>query len=214
MISEKEFLARLPRSISHWLGYRESAPKPPSKYLVHFWSFVAAFCGLCVVQAIFNYSSYFIERGVPGIIASYGASAVLVYGSIEAPLAQPRALVGGHFLSALVGICITKLFSLMPDEEKFNSLRWLAASLSSAVAIVVMQITETTHPPVGATALLPAVDEAVWALSWYYLPVILLSSTMVLAVALIVNNIQRRYPVYWISPPAAKPVLPQASNSK
>ncbi|KAJ5163883.1 uncharacterized protein N7500_005713 [Penicillium coprophilum] len=214
MISEKEFLARLPRSISHWLGYRESAPKPPSKYLVHFWSFIAAFCGLCVVQAIFNYSSYFVERGVPGIIASYGASAVLVYGSIEAPLAQPRALVGGHFLSALVGICITKLFSLMPDEEKFNSLRWLAASLSSAVAIVVMQITETTHPPAGATALLPAVDEAVWALSWYYLPVILLSSTMVLAVALIVNNIQRRYPVYWISPPAAKPVLPQASNSK
>jgi CBS-domain-containing membrane protein len=89
----------------------------------------------------------------------------------------------------------------MPNEEKFNSLRWLAASLSSAVAA-------------GATALLPAVDEAVWALSWYYLPVVLLSSTMILAVALIVNNIQRRYPVFWISPPAAKPVLPQASNLK
>ncbi|KAJ5384196.1 HPP family protein [Penicillium concentricum] len=214
MISEKEFLARLPPSVSHWLGYREGAPKPPSKYLVHFWSFIAAFCGLCVVQAIFNYSSYFIERGVPGIIASYGASAVLIYGAIESPLAQPRALIGGHFLSALVGICITKLFSLMPDEEKFNSLRWLAASLSSAVAIVVMQITNTTHPPAGATALLPAVDEAVWALSWYYLPVVLLSSTMLLLMALIVNNIQRRYPVFWITPPAAKPVLPQASNSK
>ncbi|KAJ5835307.1 hypothetical protein N7447_001333 [Penicillium robsamsonii] len=214
MISEKEFLARLPRSISHWLGYRETAPKPPSRYLVYLWSFIAAFCGLCVVQAIFNYSSYFIKRGVPGIIASYGASAVLVYGAIEAPLAQPRALIGGHFLSALVGICITKLFSLIPDEEKFNSLRWLAASLSSAVAIVVMQITETTHPPAGATALLPAVDQAVWALSWYYLPVVLLSSTMLLAVALIVNNIQRRYPVFWISLPAAKPVLPQGRNSK
>ncbi|CAG8891771.1 unnamed protein product [Penicillium egyptiacum] len=214
MISEKEFLARLPHSVSHWLGYRENAPKPPPKYLVHFWSFIAAFCGLCVVQAIFNYSSYFIERGVPGIIASYGASAVLVYGAIESPLAQPRALIGGHFLSALVGICITKLFSLMPNEEKFNSLRWLAASLSSAVAVVVMQVTETTHPPAGATALLPAVDEAVWALSWYYLPIVLLSSTMILGVALVVNNIQRRYPVFWISPPAAKPVLPQASNSK
>lgn len=71
MISEKEFLARLPRSVSHWLGYRENAPKPPAKYLVHFWSFIAAFCGLCVVQAIFNYSSYFIERGVPGLVASY-----------------------------------------------------------------------------------------------------------------------------------------------
>jgi hypothetical protein len=71
MISEKEFLARFPQSLSHWLGYRENAPKPPLKYLVHLWSFIAAFCGLSVAQAIFNYSSYFIERGVPGIIASY-----------------------------------------------------------------------------------------------------------------------------------------------
>lgn len=102
----------------------------------------------------------------------------------------------------------------MPSEEKFNSLRWLAASLSSAVAIVVMQITETTHPPAGATALLPAVDDAVWAISWYYLPVVLLSSTMILAVALVINNIQRRYPVFWISPAASKPVLPQANGGK
>lgn len=71
MISEREFLARLPRSVSHWLGYRENGPKPPAKYLIHLWSFIAAFCGLCVVQGIFNYSSYFIERGVPGIVASY-----------------------------------------------------------------------------------------------------------------------------------------------
>jgi hypothetical protein len=37
---------------------------------------------------------------------------------------------------------------------------------------------------------------------------------MILVVALIVNNIQRCYPVFWISPPAAKPVLPQDSNLK
>ncbi|KAE8340604.1 hypothetical protein BDV24DRAFT_133510 [Aspergillus arachidicola] len=214
MISEKEFLARLPRPVSHWLGHRENPPKPPHKYLVYLWSFIGAFCGLCVVQAIFNYSQYFIGRGVPGLIASYGASAVLVYGAMESPLAQPRALIFGHFLSALVGLCITKLFSLMPSEEKFNSLRWLAASLSSAVAIVVMQITETTHPPAGATALLPATNDAVWAMSWYYLPVVLLSSTMILAVALIINNIQRRYPVFWISPAAPKPVLPPTSGGK
>ncbi|KAJ5146288.1 HPP family protein [Penicillium bovifimosum] len=214
MLSETEFLSRLPMPISHFLGYRATAPKPPPKYLVHFWSFIGAFCGLCVVQAIFNYSHYFISRGVPGLIASYGASAVLVYGAIESPLAQPRALIFGHFFSALTGICVTKLFSLMPDEEKFNSLRWLAASLSSAIAIVVMQITETTHPPAGATALLPAVDEAVWAMSWYYLPVVLLSSAMILAVALVVNNIQRRYPVFWISPAKPKPALPQPNGAK
>lgn len=139
-----------------------------------------------------------------------GASAVLVSGAVESPLGQPRALIFGHFFSALMGMCVTKLFSLMPDQQRFDSLRWLAASLSSAVAIVVMQIIETTHPPAGATALLPAVDEVVWRMSWYYLPVVLLSSTMLMAVALLVNNIQRRYPVFWIAPPkpAPKPALP------
>ena len=99
----------------------------------------------------------------------------------------------------------------MPDEERFNSLRWLAASLSSAVAIVVMQVTQTTHPPAGATALLPAIDDAIWELSWYYLPVVLLSSVILTAVAVLLNNIQRRYPTFWIAPnkppaPAPPPV--------
>lgn len=109
-----------------------------------------------------------------------------------------------------MGICITKLFSLIPDEEKFQSVRWLAASLSTAVAIVVMQVTQTTHPPAGATALLPATDDAVWEMSWYFLPVVLLSSAIVLLVALLLNNIQRRYPVFWIAP--AKPAPSPAQN--
>jgi CBS-domain-containing membrane protein len=142
-----------------------------------------------------------------------GASAVLVFGAIESPLAQPRALVFGHFFSALVGICITKLFSLMPDQARFESLRWLAASLSTAVAVVVMQLTGTTHPPAGATALLPATNQEIWELSWYFLPVVLLSSVMLLVCALLFNNFHRRYPVFWIAPTppkaAAAPVVLQ-----
>ncbi|KAJ5718768.1 hypothetical protein N7488_004414 [Penicillium malachiteum] len=200
-------LSRLPRWISHWLGYRPEAPKPLPQYQIAAWSFVTAFCGLSVIQGLFNYSEYFLSRQVPGIIASFGASAVLVFGAIESPLAQPRALVFGHFLSALIGVCITKLFSLMPDHARFESLRWLAASLSTAVAIVVMQLTGTTHPPAGATALLPATNDEVWELSWYYLPIVLLSSTLLLCCALLMNNIHRRYPAFWIAPsPPPKPV--------
>ncbi|KAI9037332.1 HPP family protein [Aspergillus affinis] len=207
-------LSRLPSWLSRWLGYRSITPKPLPPYLTWLWSFIAAFCGLSVILALFNYSQYFLDRGVPTIIASFGASAVLCFGVIDSPLAQPRSLIFGHFLSALVGICITKLFSLMPDEQRFNSLRWLAASLSSSVAIVVMQVTQTTHPPAGATALLPAVDEAVWQLSWYYLPVVLLSSTLLMVVAMLLNNIQRRYPVFWIAPAGKPALLPQVVNPK
>ncbi|KAJ3881432.1 HPP family-domain-containing protein [Lentinula edodes] len=202
-------LARLPRWISHWLGYRASpAPKRPD-YIIWIWSFIGAFGGLSILQAIFGQSHYFIQRNVPSIVASYGASAVLCYGAIEAPLAQPRALMGGHFISALTGVCITKLFGLLPTEQRLDQLRWLAGSLSSATAIVLMQMTSTTHPPAGATALIAAVDPEIYVMGWYYLPVVLLSSTIVLVSALIVNNIQRRYPVFWFapSPPAVAPTV-------
>jgi CBS-domain-containing membrane protein len=100
----------------------------------------------------------------------------------------------------------------MPDQERFESLRWLAASLSTAIAIVVMQLTGTTHPPAGATALLPATNDEIWHLSWYYLPIVLLSSALLLVCALLLNNVQRRYPVFWIAPaPPAAPVQPVKS---
>ena len=90
---------------------------------------------------------------------------MLVYGAVESPLAQPRALLGGHFIASLIGICITKLFALLP-EQKFDELRWLAGSLSTATAVVVMQITGTTHPPAGASALLAAVSPEVTEPGW------------------------------------------------
>lgn len=101
----------------------------------------------------------------------------------------------------------------MPDKERLDSLRWLAGSLSVATAIVIMQITGTTHPPAGATALLAAVNADVYEIGWYYLPVILLSSTLILVVALLVDNIQRRYPLFWFSPAEAVPAKVSADLS-
>ncbi|KAJ6474257.1 HPP family-domain-containing protein [Mycena sanguinolenta] len=198
-------LARLPLWISHWLGYRVAPPPKRPDHIVWLWSFIGAFCGISILQAVFGHVHYFVERNVPSIVASYGASAVLCYGAIEAPLAQPRALIGGHFISAFLGVCITKLFGLLPTEQRLEQLRWLAGSISAATAIVAMQITGTTHPPAGATALLASVNAEVYGIGWYYLPVVLLSSTLVLVSALFVNNIQRRYPVFWWAPAPAVP---------
>ncbi|KAG7089424.1 hypothetical protein E1B28_011110 [Marasmius oreades] len=211
-------LSRIPTPISHFLGYRPSPPGKVPDYLVWFWSFIGAFCGIALLQAVFSQAHYFTERGVPSIIASYGASAVLIYGAIEAPLAQPRALLGGHFVGALLGVCITKLFRLLPTEERYLELEWLAGSLCCAVAIVAMQITSTTHPPAGATALLAATNKEIRDMGWYYLPVVLLSSTLALVVALLINNIQRRYPTFWFEPATApqpvKPPPPPNNNSE
>lgn len=141
---------------------------------------------------------------------------MLCFGVIESPLAQPRAVLGGHFISAFVGIVFTKIFSLhdlaQNEDAQPPRLAWLAASLATATAIVAMQVTKTTHPPAGATALLPVVDRTINSLSWYFLPVVLLSSTVILAVAFLTNNVQSRYPVFWWSPPAPKKVEPQQGS--
>jgi len=135
------------------------------------------------------------------------ASAILCYGSIDVPLAQPRSLIFGHFFSGLIGVIVATIFQFNLQEDPFPRLQWLAASLSTAIALVVMHLTKTTHPPAGATALLPCTDPHIWALRWYFLPVLLLSSAIVLVTALLVNNIQRQYPKFWIAqlPPQPTP---------
>ncbi|RYC55796.1 hypothetical protein CHU98_g10415 [Xylaria longipes] len=199
--------------ITRWLGVRDASSvntnSPNKVYVPYIWAFIGAFSGLAVIQAIFGQAGYFIERGVPPLVASYGASAVLCFAVTESPLAQPRAVIGGHFISALTGIIFTRIFSIynLGDAETNQPrLAWLAASLSTATAIVAMQLSKTTHPPAGATALLPILEPTVNNLDWYLLPVVLLSSTVMVAVALFTNNIQRRYPTFWWSPNRNKPM--------
>ncbi len=127
------------------------------------------------------------------IIGSFGASAVLIYGAVKSPLAQPRNLLGGHILSAIVGVTCYQLF---------DSHMWLAAAASVATAIALMHATKTLHPPGGATALIAVIGSAkIHSLGYLYALVPAgLGATIMLAVALVVNNIpsSRKYPEFWI----------------
>ena len=60
-----------------------------------------------------------------------------------------------------------------------------------------MHVTGTTHPPAGATALLAATDVGVRGLGWYLVPVVVVSSFVMSVVGMGVNNLQRRWPVWW-----------------
>ncbi|KAL6708864.1 hypothetical protein ACN47E_002271 [Coniothyrium glycines] len=201
-------LSRLPPIISRWLGYRGQSLPPSRSWLVCLWGFIGAFCGLSVILAIFGHTDYFKSRAVPPIIASFGASAILCYGAIDVPLAQPRSLVFGHFFSGLIGVIVATTFQFNLHEDEFPRYQWLAASIATAVALVVMHLTKTTHPPAGATALLPCIDQHVWALRWYYLPVLLLASAIILVTACMLNNIQRQYPKFWVAQIPPAPVAP------
>jgi len=153
----------------------------------HFWSFLGAFFGIGLIAFLQSQQIPEIENVF--LIGSFGASSVLVYGAVNSPLAQPRNLIGGHVLSALVGVTVYKL---CPD------ILWLNASLAVAFSIVVMQITKTMHPPGGATALIAILpSEKIQALGyWYALSPVLSGAIILLIVALIFNNIPkgRKYP--------------------
>ncbi|KDQ18541.1 hypothetical protein BOTBODRAFT_154474 [Botryobasidium botryosum FD-172 SS1] len=201
-------LSRLPRTVSRFLGYRSESPIPRSKYIVLPWAFVGTFCSLAAIQAVFEHSPCFTVRNVPAIIATFGASAILLFGAIDAPFAQPRFFLGGHTVAAIIGVCVTKLFDLMPSEvvERF---RWIISCLATSIALVVMNLTGTTFPPAGGTALIASSEREARKLGWYYIPVVMLSSILMLAVALLLNNVQRRYPLWWLSP---RPQRPQVKD--
>lgn len=72
----------------------------------------------------------------------------------------------------------------------------MACGLASAA----MVLTKTVHPPAGATALLAAVDPNVSRLGWYLLPLVLLSVVLTVGSACLINNVQRQFPLYWVTP--------------
>lgn len=91
--------------------------------------------------AFLSYGDY-----APLLITSFGATAVLLYAAPESPLAQPKNVFFGHLFSACVGCAFCMLFGVT----------WLTVTLAVTLAIVLMVVTNTTHPPGGATALVCA----------------------------------------------------------
>jgi CBS-domain-containing membrane protein len=154
------------------------------------WSWIGAFLGIAAVAWV--NSLFFAGTDLTLLIGSYGASAVLVYGAFRSPLAQPRNLVGGHLLSAVVGVVCWQLFQEVP---------WLAQSLAVATAIALMHATRTLHPPGGATALIAVIGSPdIHAMGFRYVLVPgLVGPLILLAVGVLVNNIPvtRRYPEIW-----------------
>jgi CBS domain-containing membrane protein len=154
----------------------------------HLWTFIGSFVGIALIGLLD--SRFLSPSDNIFLLGSFGASAVLIYGIINSPYAQPRNLIGGHVLSALVGVT---MYKLIPHQEI-----WLSSALSVSLSIVVMQITKTLHPPGGATALLANIgSHRILSLGYLYVLSPVLSGVIILLlVALVFNNTtsDRSYP--------------------
>ncbi|MBI2877755.1 MAG: HPP family protein [Candidatus Tectomicrobia bacterium] len=165
---------------------RGDGKSPPRVGLVElWWSWVGSFIGIAACALLtFHYQA-------PMLIGSFGASAVLLYAAIDSPLAQPRNLVGGHVISALIGVTC----------YQWLGMTWLGAALAVSLAIVAMLWTRTLHPPGGATALIAVITPSLHPLNYLYVVTpAALGALIMLLVALLANNLaqKRKYPRYWL----------------
>ncbi|MCH4246635.1 MAG: HPP family protein [Acinetobacter populi] len=122
------------------------------------------------------------------IMAPFGASCVILYAVSQSPLAQPRNVILGHFISALIGLLFLKFFS--------TSMLSIAFAVGCATAA--MQLLKCVHPPAGANPLVILLTANTVQYDWIFLLFPTLSGAILLVlIACIVNNIGRhqKYPV-------------------
>ena len=113
------------------------------------------------------------------LIPPFGASMVLVMAVYDSPLAKPKNLILGHILSALSGVIILYLLG-----NTFISL-----GLGVALAVFVMMITNTVHPPAGANPIIVILTGQ--SLSFVFLPVAV-GAVIIVVFAYLYNRLLKR----------------------
>ncbi|MBD2198845.1 MULTISPECIES: HPP family protein [Calothrix] len=162
-------------------GTKRTVPldRPHHKHI--FWSWLGSFIGIAAT----GYLS--AKTGSPLLMAPFGATSVLIFAVPDSPLAQPRNVIGGNLIGALVSLTILHLFGSEP---------W-AMGMAVATAIGIMQFTHTLHPPSGAIALVVMMTKAQWQ---FLLTPALEGSVILLLCAVVFNNLaqERSYPKHWL----------------
>lgn len=153
------------------------------------WSCLGCFLGILILSGM---DRVFFTGDQVLLLGSFGASSLIIFGAPHSVFAQPRSVLGGQIISALVGVSI---FLLLADYPI------LAAPLAVALALLVMQLTGTMHPPGGATALIavsghPVVREMGYL---YTLFPVGAGFAILLIIGLVINNLSRdrQYPLRW-----------------
>ena len=147
---------------------------------------ITSFGGFCGILGVYFVSDALLHAQATALmVASMGASAVLLFAVPHSALAQPWNVMGGHLISALIGVSCAHF---IPDIL-------LAAALSVGCAIAAMHYLRCIHPPGGATALSaviggPMVHEMGYT---YVLQPVLINAIVILGIAIVFNALFEYY---------------------
>ena len=170
------------KSLQHFFGIEPERVSNTEKFV----SALGGFLGILLI-AVITYQITGVEGAVV-IVPSMGASAVLLFAVPHGKLSQPWALIGGHIVSALIGVIC---FKLVTDT-------FLAASLAVGIAIACMHMLNCIHPPGGATALAAVIGgPAIHELGFDYVLIPIFVNTLVIFLVAVGFNAffpWRRYP--------------------
>lgn len=129
----------------------------------------------------------------PFLLASLGASTVILFVFTETSAAQPRALLGGHLSAALIGIVCQHLW---------GDALWVYA-LALALSVLVMLLGRCVHPPAGANALIMVHQHAGFAALLQPVLVGVLSLALVAMLWSRLLRQQKAWPRRWLAPSPA-----------
>lgn len=183
-------------------------------------SVVAAWV-IIAMLSLLSRSPFHRAHKAPLIIGAFATEAVVSFYAFRTPLAQPKNILFGNTISAIIGVAMTKAFqSTNYTVTGVYGIDWAVAATTVAAALFGMQILGFTHPPGAAIAILAVTNRETHDLSWWLVPIIIFGSLIVIGWALIINNVGgRRYPENWLyanaflEPPIIGPEKLPFSNS-
>jgi len=143
--------------------------------------FLALFAGLGASLSIglLSYSDAEVSSLVL-LMAPFGATTVLVFGVPESPLAQPKNVILGHFITSFIGIFFTQFIGVTP----------LTLAIATGLGVSIMLLTKTTHPPAGANPILIMLTGQSWS---FLLTPVLFGAVVIILVGKSMRKLQSKF---------------------
>ena len=149
------------------------------------WTPLLSGIGAAVTIGILAFMTYQTELGL-WLLASFGATTVIVFGYHDNPFAQPKNVFFGHSLTTLVGILFITFFGVS----------FITIGLAVGIGVMLMMAFKITHPPAGGNSIIVMIG----GVSFQFLIFPVMAGAIAIIIGGIIYNrliLKRKYPQTW-----------------